>query len=160
MNRIDVHVIGEVESAADGFAIRLKDAYKDALTGIDGFSHLNIIWWADQVDSAEHRKITIVDKPYKQGPDKVGIFVTRSPLRPNPIAVTVIRVSGVDMQKGVIYTPYIDAEPGTPVLDVKMYLPCCEIVKNYSVPEWCRQFPASIEESADFDWGKVFNFAS
>jgi tRNA-Thr(GGU) m(6)t(6)A37 methyltransferase TsaA len=160
MKEMKLLAIGKVEPTEDGFAIRLTDKYKDALTGLDGFSHLHVLWWADQVDSPENREITVVDKPYKQGPDKLGIYATRSPLRPNPIADTVIYVTRIDHEKGVVYTPYIDAEPGTPVLDIKIYLPSCDIVKDFSVPEWAERFPASLEESAEFDWGSVFNFAS
>lgn len=158
MDEMKVHAIGKVEPAEDGFAIKVEDKYKDALTGIDGFSHLHILWWAHLVDESEYREITAVDKPYKQGPDKLGIYATRSPIRPNLIADTVIYVTRIDHDTGVIYTPYIDAEPGTPVLDIKIYIPCCDIVKNYSVPAWAEVFPGSLEESAEFDWESVFNF--
>jgi len=158
MEEMKLKAIGKVEPAEDGFAIKLNEEYRDALMGLTGFSHLHILWWADQVDSPQDRAVTVIDKPYKQGPDKLGIYATRSPIRPNPIADTVVYVTRIDHENGVIYTPYIDAEPDTPVLDIKIYLPCCDIVKNYSVPAWAEVFPDSLEDSAEFDWESVFNF--
>jgi len=158
MNKMEITSIGEIKPAEDGFAITLKKEYRDGLTNLDGYSHINILWWADQVDNPEFRKITVADKPYTNGPDKVGIFATRSPLRPNPIGVTTVAVLKIDHEKGIVYTPYIDAEPGTPLLDIKPYHGSADVVKNTSVPEWCSHWPASIEDSVEFDWDSEFNF--
>ncbi|MCK5128660.1 MAG: SAM-dependent methyltransferase [Clostridiales bacterium] len=158
MNDIKINPIGEIQEAENGFAIKLKDEYKEALTGIDGFSHLHILWWADELDDADFRKITTVDKPYKVGPEKLGIFATRSPLRPNPICMTVISITEIDYENGILYTPYIDANPNTQVLDIKAYFPCSDVVKDHYMPKWAQTFPKSIEESAEFDWSTIFNF--
>ncbi len=158
MNNMNISAIGEVQRSKDGFAIKLKDEYKDGLTGLEGYSHLAILWWANQTYEPGCRKITVMDKPYKNGPDKIGIFATRSPMRPNPIALTSIYVNKIDREKGIVYTPYIDAEPDTPVLDIKPYHPSADIVKNVSTPKWCSHWPKSIEESASFNWEDEFNF--
>ncbi|MBN2435529.1 MAG: SAM-dependent methyltransferase [Spirochaetes bacterium] len=150
--------IGEVQSAEDGFAIQLKEEYREALTGIEGFSYLDIIWWANLTDTPDYRGILITDKPYKKGPEKLGIFATRSQIRPNPIAVTPVYVLSVNRDTGTVYTPYIDAEIGTPVLDIKPYHPCTDIVQNVSVPSWCEHWPKSVEESGEFNWEAEFNF--
>lgn len=158
MKEIKIEPIGEIIENKGGFAVKLKDEFKDALLGLEGFSHLHILWWADGVDDEQMRAITTVDKPYKTGPDKLGIFATRSPLRPNPICMTAVFVTGIDYEKGMVYTPYIDANPNTPVLDIKTYLPCSDFPENYFLPGWAQAFPKSIEESAEFDWSTVFNF--
>ncbi len=158
MKNMKVVSIGEIQSAQNGFIIKLKKEYKKGLTGLEGYSHINVVWWADQLDDPEIREAVTTEKPYKNGPDILGIFATRSPARPNPIAVTSIYIIKIDHDKGVVYTPYIDAEPGTPVLDIKPYAPSADIVKNISVPEWCSHWPASIEESAKFNWEAEFNF--
>ena len=127
------------------------------MTNINGFSHLDIVWWGSLYDNQEARKILITEKPYKKGPDKLGIFATRSPVRPNPILITTIYVTKIDFEKGIIYTPYIDAEPGTPVLDIKPYHKSSRI-KNLNVPDWCKHWPEWYEDSANFDWENEFNF--
>lgn len=53
---------------------------------------------------------------------------------------------------------HIDAEAGTPVLDIKPYTPSLGRVEKPSVPSWCADWPASVEESGRFDWSSVFNF--
>jgi tRNA-Thr(GGU) m(6)t(6)A37 methyltransferase TsaA len=158
MKNIKISVIGKVQDTDNGFVIKLNEKFRNGLTGLDGYSHLNIIWWADQVDNPEYRKIIVTEKPYKKGPDKLGIFATRSPVRPNPIATTAVFVTKIDHKKGIVLTPFIDAEPGTPVLDIKPYLPAADIVKNFKVPEWSSHWPLNIEESAEFDWESEFNF--
>ncbi len=150
--------IGSIEQEASGFMVRLESVYREALTGIDGFSWLNIIWWANQFDSEEFRDILTTQKPYKKGPEKLGIFTTRSPIRPNPVAITPVYVSRIDFKAGVIYTPYIDAEAGTPVIDIKPYHGSSDRVDSWKVPGWCSDWPKTVEESADFAWEEVFNF--
>lgn len=150
--------IGTVNQGENGFRIQLDSEYREGLTEIEGFRWLNIIWWAHQFDIEEYRNILITDKPYKKGPDKLGIFATRSPLRPNPIAVTAVYVSRIDFESGILYTPYIDAEPGTPVLDIKPYHGSSDRVDGWQVPDWCRHWPETVEDSADFAWEDEFNF--
>ena len=158
MNNFTVSAIGEVVMSDGGFAVKLNPAFRDGLASLEGFSHVNVIWWAHNCDDPEQRASVLLEKPYKKGPEKIGVFATRSPSRPNPLAVTAVYVIRIDRKEGMIYTPYIDAEPGTPVLDIKPYSPCTDITRQCSVPAWCSHWPASIEESGDFNWEKEFNF--
>ncbi|MNZ62665.1 putative tRNA (adenine(37)-N6)-methyltransferase [compost metagenome] len=88
----------------------------------------------------------------------MGIFATRSPIRPNPIALSVVQMISVDEDKGVIRIPYIDANQGTPVIDLKPYTPSLDRVESPGVPDWCKHWPKSLEKSSDFDWQDEFNF--
>jgi tRNA-Thr(GGU) m(6)t(6)A37 methyltransferase TsaA len=90
---------------------------------LDGFSHINVLWWCHKCDSEEARNILEVKKPYRKAPDIIGVFATRSPVRPNPIALTAVQVIGIDHAAGTIQLAYIDADDGTPVLDIKPYTP-------------------------------------
>ena len=158
MGDFKLRQIGVVEQGDEGFKIRLEDEYRTGLTGIGGFSWLNILWWANNFDSDDYRKILTADKPYVNGPDKIGIFSTRSPLRPNPVMITAVYIIRIDFEAGILYTPYIDADDGTPVLDIKPYHGSTDRVDSWKVPEWCSAWPKTIEESASFDWEAVFNF--
>ena len=88
----------------------------------------------------------------------MGVFATRSPERPNPIALTACEVLNIDYENGIITIPFIDAENDTPVLDIKPYTPSLDRVENPVVPQWCNTWPKSVESSGDFDWSEVFNF--
>ena len=160
MKDITLKPIGKVIEMEDGFAVELKKEYRNALIETESFSHLIVLWWAHHYDSEEYRSTIITEKPYTKGPQKIGIFATRSPIRPNPVAITTIMAIKVDLSQGRIYTPCIDAEPGTPIIDIKPYQPGTDIVKDVKVPQWCSHWPSSIEESAYFNWETEFNFPS
>jgi len=59
---------------------------------------------------------------------------------------------------GIIYLEYFDAFTGTPILDIKPYIPSADKVENPKVPSWCEHWPKNYETSGDFDWKKEFNF--
>ena len=150
--------IGRVEHRGDEALIVLDEEYREGLKGLEGFSHILVIWWAHMYSEDMYRAIRVLDSPYTKGPDKIGVFATRSPVRPNPVAVSVVQAGSIDHSLGEISVPYIDAETDTPVLDIKPYHPSEDRVKNVAVPEWCGEWPKWMEDSGDFDWDKVFNF--
>lgn len=154
---IQLNSIGSIHSEKGKFYVKLKEEFKNGLTSIKGFTHLQIVWWGNIFDQDDQRNRLITHQPYKTSPEKVGVFATRSQFRPNPILITNIFVEKIDMAKGLIYTPYIDAENDTPLLDIKPYH-FYERVKNCSVPDWCKHWPATYEEAASFDWENEFNF--
>ncbi len=156
-NSIQVKSIGTIQAERGIFSILIHEDYRSGLTNINGFSHLQIVWWGNLFDKVEHRKMLINKKPYKNSPAKLGVFATRSQFRPNPILITTIYVDRIDLEKGIIYTPYIDAENGTPLLDIKPYHKYQNVV-NCEVPTWCSHWPDSYEESAKFNWEGEFNF--
>ena len=88
----------------------------------------------------------------------VGVFATRSPMRLNPIAVSSVDIAYVDEEAATLGLYYIDAYPGSPVLDLKPYTPSVDRIESPSVPEWCDHWPKSYEESGGFDWEAEFNF--
>ena len=158
MKNILLNPIGKIKVADGGMFIELNKEYVPALKELQGFSHLDVLWWFDKCDNDEARSILEEDSPYKKGPAVVGIFATRSPFRPNPIALSVVQVIYIDYENGRIQIAYIDANDGTPILDLKPYTPSLDRVENPEVPEWCRHWPVSLEKSGEFNWEDEFNF--
>lgn len=152
-----IKAIGQVKMMNGLMAVKIDEEFRDGLTGIEGFSHLQIIWWGHITDKPKQRDHLLARKLFKKGPDKMGIFATRAPARPNPIFTTTIKVAEIDKEKGFIFTPFIDAEPETPVMDIKPYFPM-ERVKNCKAPQWCEHWPKWAEEAAGYDWSKDINF--
>ena len=66
-------------------------------------------------------------------------------------------VEKIDAENGIIHTPFIDAEDGTPVLDIKPYFPM-ERIRQCQVPEWFAHWPEWAEDAIHFDWKKEINF--
>ena len=86
------------------------------------------------------------------------VFALRSPERPNPIEVSNVSIAYVDEKVGIIGLYYIDAFPGSMVLDLKPYTPSIDRIENPITPKWCSHWPKSYEESSEFNWEDEFNF--
>jgi tRNA (adenine37-N6)-methyltransferase len=158
MKEITVNPIGVIRYRQGGAVLELDEKYIPALRELDGFSHINVLWWCHGCDSDEERGILEADAPYKKGPDVIGIFATRSERRPNPIALTAAPVIRIDHEAGTIQLAYNDAVDGTPVLDIKPYTPSIDRVEEPAVPDWCSHWPKSTEQSGNFNWAAEFNF--
>lgn len=158
MENFNVRPIGKISVNEDGIFIKLDQNYIPALQALDGFSHLNVIWWFSECDTEEARSILETPQPYKNAPEVMGIFATRSPARPNPLALTAVQIIHIDHENGIIQIAYIDANDNSPVLDIKPYTPSLDRAKNPSVPKWCGHWPESIEDSGDFNWENEFLF--
>ena len=156
-NQIRIHPIGEVKGKDGMFQIIIDEDYRAGLLGLEGFSHLAVIWWAHLFDKDEYRKILQTDAPYTKGPDRIGIYATRSQIRPNPVAISHAQIISIDIDAGIITVPYIDTEEGTPVLDIKPYHPSEDRIRDAKVPAWCDHWPKYCEDSSDFDWEAEFN---
>lgn len=152
MTNFEVYPIGKIRNNQNGTFIEIEQKYIPAMEALDGFSHINVIWWFSDFDSKEARKKLNAPQPYKKAPATMGIFATRSPIRPNPIALTAVEIIHIDYQKGLIHIAYIDANDDTPVLDIKPYTPSLDRIETPSVPEWCNHWPKSVEQSTDFNW--------
>ena len=158
MQKFTVNTIGKISINNEEMLIKLEPQYIPALQALNGFSHINVIWWFNHLDNEKARKILELPKPYKKSPEIMGTFAIRSPMRPNPIALTAVQVLNIDFNTGIIQIDYIDAENDSPVLDIKPYTPSLDRIENPKVPEWCSHWPKSLEESANFDWQNEFNF--
>lgn len=100
--------------------------YRDpaALRGLEGFSHLWIIW--DFSEAHREGWSPTVRPPRLGGNRRMGVFATRSPFRPNPIGLSCVRIEGIELntpQGPVIHVSGADMLSGTPIYDIKPYLP-------------------------------------
>ena len=153
-----VRQIGIIRTDKGGSRIELESEFRPAMVGLEGFEYLNILWWFHHCDNEQSRAHLQEESPYAKGPEILGTFATRSPERPNPIALSCAQVTWLDEEHGVIGLAWLDAEDGSPVLDLKPYTPSADRVENPSVPSWCSHWPKNVETSGDFDWAAEFNF--
>lgn len=122
----------------------------EALRGIESYSHLWIIWEFHQAHRASEKKEDevlwkpTVRPPRLGGNTRMGVFATRSPFRPNPLGLTVVKLLAVeDSPEGqVLVVSGADMMDGTPIYDIKPYLPYVD-----SVPEAVGGFT---EETAEY----------
>lgn len=147
MKQFTVNAIGTVAEAEGMPRIQLE-----------GFRHVQVLWWFDGCDDAVSRTVRTVQSPYRKGPQELGVFATRSPERPNPLALSCAEATDIDLARGSVGLAWLDAEPGSPVLDLKPYTHSLDRVEAPEVPDWCARWPGSVETSGDFDWAAEFNF--
>lgn len=98
----------------------------DALRGLEGFSHIWLLWDFSEAHKPEGEWSPTVRPPRLGGNKRMGVFATRSPFRPNNIGLSSVRVSKIELntpEGPVIYVEGADLMDGTPILDIKPYLP-------------------------------------
>lgn len=96
----------------------------DALRGIGGFSHLWLIWGFDRVRQKSWSPT--VRPPRLGGNERMGVFATRSPFRPNPVGLSCVKLVRVELdtpEGPVLTVSGADMADGTPIFDIKPYLP-------------------------------------
>lgn len=160
MQKLTLTPIGKVQRGADTETVKIiiNEPYRRGLLQLSDFRHIYVLWWFHNADTASHHRSLEAFSPYKNAPETLGVFATRSPNRPNPIALSCCEITSVDRRNGVIETGYIDAEHDSPVLDIKPYMPSLDRIESPQMPEWCKHWPMSVEASDGFDWDRVFNF--
>ena len=113
---------GIVEGTIGEIVFEPEYRNEQALRGIEGYSHLWLIW---KFSEAERDEWSPTVRPPRLGGNKrIGVFATRSPFRPNPIGLSSVKLLGVNRTKdGVTLTVSgIDMLDGTPIYDIKPYL--------------------------------------
>ncbi|MBO9667194.1 MAG: tRNA (N6-threonylcarbamoyladenosine(37)-N6)-methyltransferase TrmO [Bdellovibrio sp.] len=116
---------GLVKNAWARLKIRADLQPEEALQGLEGFSHVWLIWVFHQNKVARyHAKV----HPPRMGGKSIGLFATRTPHRPNPIGLSLVEI--VKVEKDGIIVSGADLVDGTPILDIKPYLPEVESIPD------------------------------
>ena len=96
----------------------------EALRGLEGFSHLWLIWvFSENIRSSW---TPTVRPPRLGGNTRMGVFATRSPFRPNPIGLSIVKLEGLEQHPDygtILHISGADLMDGTPLLDIKPYIP-------------------------------------
>ncbi len=129
-----VRPIGWVQRTEGRTLIVLDKKYQAGLRGLDGWSHVQVIWWFHKNDTPQRRAVLQVHPRGDQNNPRTGVFACRAPVRPNLIALTLCKVVGVE--DNVLEVEKIDAFDGTPVLDLKPFAPGLDSATGVRVPDW------------------------
>ncbi len=136
---------GRVEGAVARIVFCPKYRNPDALRGIEGFSHLWLLWHFSEVKKETAFRPTV--RPPRLGGNRAeGVFATRSPFRPNPIGLSSVRLLGVEHTEAegdVLIVGGADLINGTPIFDIKPYLPFAD-----AHPEAAGGFAAPLSDYA------------
>ena len=114
---------GLVEALESTIVFEPEYRNADALRGLEGFSHIWLVWVFDK--AARDTWSPTVRPPRLGGNARMGVFATRSPFRPNPIALSCVRLKSIEetSEGTVLRILGADLMDGTPILDIKPYIP-------------------------------------
>jgi tRNA-Thr(GGU) m(6)t(6)A37 methyltransferase TsaA len=103
----------------------------EALDNLDEFSHIIVIYWMHQQRGPAPKKVRPMGNPEHS---LMGVFATRSPNRPNPLGKATVRL--LQRQDNILKVKGLDAIDGTPVIDIKPYIPGYDSVRKAKAPSW------------------------
>lgn len=133
-----LYPVGRVQKKDKSVTLRIYDRYADALKGLDGFSHVWVLYWLDKNDTPRKRSILQVHPRGNRENPLTGVFACRSPVRPNLIALSLCRILSV--KAGVVQIDKIDAFDDTPILDLKPYIAGIDNpTKSVRIPDWLKK---------------------
>lgn len=130
-----IRPIGYVNRTDYGVEICIREEYRNGLRFLDSFSHVMVLWWPHKMTSDRYRNM-LRTKPFYAKDKLTGVFATRSPYRPNPIAVTNCRIQEFFEEEGIILVQDIDAEDGTSIVDLKPYYPVLDMATDVKIADW------------------------
>ena len=131
--------IGVVESPGETSRVKIFPEFCAGLQNLDDFSHVIILYWCHLRDKKDERRVLKVTPRRHLHTSQVGVFASRSPTRPNPIALCVTRL--LKIQNCTLHVRGLDAQEGSPIIDIKPYIPRADSISNAKVPEWTSRGP-------------------
>jgi tRNA-Thr(GGU) m(6)t(6)A37 methyltransferase TsaA len=129
-----VHPIGWIRKEGDDVCIDIDPAFQEGLLGLEVFSHIIVCYWFHENDNSEDRKKLRVHPMKDMSNPLTGVFATHAPVRPNLIGISTCQL--ISVTGSTIRIDTIDARNGTPVIDIKCYVPDQLDPSQISLPDW------------------------
>jgi len=121
---------------ADAARIDLLPRHRGGLGGLDGYDRIIVLFWVHRAKDWKMPK-------GHQKPPHVKVFATRMPVRPNPIGMSVVELHEVRADEGQLLVKGLDALDGTPVIDIKPYIPNFDSYPDAGIPDWLERHQKS-----------------
>jgi tRNA-Thr(GGU) m(6)t(6)A37 methyltransferase TsaA len=140
--KISLRAVGVVERASKRKSVvRIFPEYCAGLKGLEGFSHVIILYWMHELDTEKYRQTLLVFPRRHTVSIETGVFSCRSPDRPNPIGLCVAEL--LDIRGCSLMVRRLDALEASPVIDIKPYVPRVDSVPDARTPEWTENGPST-----------------
>ncbi|MFX1498044.1 MAG: tRNA (N6-threonylcarbamoyladenosine(37)-N6)-methyltransferase TrmO [Promethearchaeota archaeon] len=141
--KLDFDVVLNQGSDLKKSEIIINKEYQDCLDGIEDFSHIIILFWTHKVPENARQIKKVHPAGLKQMPIK-GIFATRSPVRPNLICKTTVKL--IERKGTTLIVEGLDAIDNTPVIDIKPHIPFYDSPLNVKLANWMYQLMQNLKE--------------
>lgn len=146
--------LGIIHKEKGEYFIEIPEHFHYYSTLLKGYSHIKICWWFDKFDKPVFRRTLECQPPYENAP-KTGVFASRSPVRPNPIALTTARILSIDEARGMIKVSQLDCFDKTPFLGFSLYHPKTDRVADCRLPDWLAHWPKWLDDRSFAKAGDV-----
>jgi tRNA-Thr(GGU) m(6)t(6)A37 methyltransferase TsaA len=153
-----VHPIGHIENDITEIhnvhwediesRIVIDASLAEGLDGIEDFSHIIVVTYLHRQQDLKPGGLRVHPESRPDTP-LVGVFATRSPRRPNPIGITTVPLLRRD--SNVLIVRGLDMANGTPVIDLKPYLPVGDSIEGATAPGWLRRLWGTLHEGGEED---------
>jgi tRNA-Thr(GGU) m(6)t(6)A37 methyltransferase TsaA len=134
---ICLNPVGVVKKQGRRAWLEIEPEYVPALLGIQGFSHIWVFYWFHENDTPEQRRTLQVHPRRDPANPLTGVFACRAPERPNLIGFTACRI--IKLEGNILEVADLDARDGTPILDLKPYIPGGDAIPEAVTPEWLKR---------------------
>ena len=134
---ICLNPVGVVKKQGERTWLEVLPEYGPALKGLQDFSHLWVFYWFHGNDNPEERKTLQVHPRRDPANPLTGVFACRAPVRPNLIGFTACRV--IKVEGSVVEVADLDAQDGSPILDLKPYIPSGDAIPEAVTPGWLKR---------------------
>jgi len=131
---ITIHPIGQVKKQGEQIFLEIKPEFFPALKGLEDFSHLWVLYWFQDNDRPEARATLQVHPRRDPANPLTGVFACRAPERPNLIGLAACQI--LQIKDNVVEVAGLDARDGTPIVDLKPYLPKGDVIPEATTPAW------------------------
>lgn len=135
----ELHPVGWIRNRNASAWLEILEPYREAMDGLEQFSHINVLYWFHENDTPEGRRVLRVHPCRNPRNPLTGVFATHSPMRPNLIALTRCKILKIDGLR--IHVDAIDARDGSPLLDIKSYFPPDGGDADVRGPKWAERAP-------------------
>jgi tRNA (adenine37-N6)-methyltransferase len=129
-----IHPVGLIRKQDNTAWIEIFAEALEAMLGLERFSHIQVLFWFHENDTPELRRTLQVHPRKDPSIPLTGVFATHSPQRPNLIGLTRCRILGIEGNR--IAIDAIDARDGSPVIDIKCFIPDREPLSDLRLPDW------------------------
>ena len=126
--------IGTIRNQDDRAWLEIDTAYREAMRGLEAFSHIHVLYWFHENDTPDKRSVMQVRPCRDEANPLTGVFATHSPLRPNLIALSLCKITSI--KQSVIHIDRIDARDGSPLIDIKCFIPSRRAFSDLRLPDW------------------------
>jgi len=137
INYLRLNPIGVVKQQGKQTYLEFLPQFAPALEGLTGFTHVWVLYWFHENDTPEERATLQVHPRRDPTNPLTGVFATRAPVRPNLIGLTACRILKVNGH--TVEVADLDAKDGSPILDLKPYIPKGDSIPDAVTPEWVKK---------------------